>query len=119
MKFFVYKRGGHRVIINKMGDLIVRPNPMEASLRLLPCAGSVQQHLLTSYLQSFVAIMVAQFKPTRGPKTDMLAVLDLLRHNAVLTVSSLATCTQQIALLAPLLIAMCLALCTEQTCGLQ
>ena len=91
MKFFVYKRGGHRVIINKMGDLIVRPNPMEASLRLLPCAGSVQQHLLTSYLQSFVAIMVAQFKPTSGPKTDMLAVLDLLRHNAVLTVSSLAT----------------------------
>ena len=86
MKFFVYKRGGHRVIINKMGDLIVRPNPMEASLRLLPCAGSVQQHLLTSYLQSFMAIMVAQFKPTKGPKTDMLVVLDLVRNNSFLQV---------------------------------
>ena len=69
-----------------MGDLIVRPNPMEASLRLIPCSGSVQQHLLTSYLQSLVAIMVAQFRPSKGRMTDMQAVLQLIRDSHALQV---------------------------------
>ena len=32
----MFKRGGHRVIINTLGDLIVRPSPLEASLRQIP-----------------------------------------------------------------------------------
>ena len=36
-KFIVlYKRGGHRVILNGLGDCIVRPSPLEASLRQIP-----------------------------------------------------------------------------------
>ena len=36
-KFFtMYKRSAHRVIINRKGDLLVRPRPIEASLRLQP-----------------------------------------------------------------------------------
>ena len=32
----LYKRGGHRVIINSVGDMIVRPTSIEASMRQLP-----------------------------------------------------------------------------------
>ena len=32
----LYKQGGHRIVINKMGDLVVRPSPLEASLRQIP-----------------------------------------------------------------------------------
>ena len=60
-----YKRAGHRVLINKLGDLIIRPNPMEASMRLIPCSGSVQQHLLTSYLQALLSVLLAQFSRKR------------------------------------------------------
>lgn len=28
----LYKRNGHRVIVNRSGDLIVRPTPFESSL---------------------------------------------------------------------------------------
>ena len=37
----LFKRGGHRVIMNTMGDLLVRPSPLEASLRQIP-AGNAQ-----------------------------------------------------------------------------
>ena len=43
-KLGVYKRGGHRVIVNALGDCIVRPSPLEASLRQIPagagCSGT-------------------------------------------------------------------------------
>ena len=42
-KFWVlYKLGGHRVVMNRMGDLVVRPSPLEASLRQIP-AGEIRQ----------------------------------------------------------------------------
>ena len=41
-KFWVlYKLGGHRVVINRMGDLVVRPSPLEASLRQNPAGISL------------------------------------------------------------------------------
>lgn len=82
----MYKRGGHRVLVNRLGDLIVRPSPIEASLRLIPCSGSLQQHLLTSYLQSIIAVLLAQFAPSKMPSGDMLAVLRLIRSNSYLEV---------------------------------
>ena len=45
----LYKRNGQRVIINRAGDLVVRPNPLEASLLQMPCGSSFQHHLLISY----------------------------------------------------------------------
>ena len=74
--FFLYKRAGHRVLINKLGDLIIRPNPLEASMRLVPCSGSVQQHLLTSYLQSLLSVLLAQFSQKRltGGSKGVLAL---------------------------------------------
>ena len=38
----LFKRGGNRVIINTLGDLIVRPSPLEASLRQTPAGGHLQ-----------------------------------------------------------------------------
>ena len=33
---FLYKRAGHRVLINRLGDLIVRPSYFEVALRQAP-----------------------------------------------------------------------------------
>ena len=81
----MYKRGGHRVLINKLGDLIVRPSAMETSIRLVPCSGSVQQHLLTSYLQSLLAVLVAQFT-NKKMKGGMAGVVQLAKESIPLKV---------------------------------
>ena len=40
-KFFVlYKRGGHRVLINKRGDLVVRPSFVEQYIQVRPFTAS-------------------------------------------------------------------------------
>lgn len=56
-----YKLGGHRTIITMKGDLIVRPTAVEASVRVVPCSGSVAQHLLTAYMRSMLMVLLAQF----------------------------------------------------------
>ena len=79
----LYKRGGHRVLINSLGDLIVRPTAMETSLRLVPCSGSVQQHLLTSYLNSMLAVLLSQFSRKRI-KGGMTGVVELAKNNTAI-----------------------------------
>jgi len=81
----MYKRGGHRVLINPLGDLIVRPSAMESSLRLVPCSGSVQQHLLTSYLQSLLAVLLAQFS-TKRMTGGMTGVVQLAKNSEAIKV---------------------------------
>ena len=85
-KFWVlYKRGGHRVLINKMGDLVVRPNPMEASMSLITCFGSVQHHLLTTYLQSLLAVLLCQFS-SKQMKGGLQGVVQLVEESLPLQV---------------------------------
>ncbi|KAK9813862.1 hypothetical protein WJX73_002319 [Symbiochloris irregularis] len=62
---FIFKRGGQRVIINRLGDMIVRPLSIEASLRQVPGGLSVSQHLLAAYTVSLVAVLVGQFSNKR------------------------------------------------------
>lgn len=57
----LYKRPGHRVIINSDGDLIVRPTFIEASIQRRSGGSSVAQHLLASYQKSYIAVIKAQF----------------------------------------------------------
>ena len=57
----MYKRPGHRVIINGNGDLIVRPMFVEASIQRRPGGSSVSHHLLAAYQRSYVAVMKSQF----------------------------------------------------------
>lgn len=73
------------MLINPLGDLIVRPNALEASVRLVPCSGSVQQHLLTSYLRSLLAMLLSQFSAKRL-KGGMTGVVHLARDNTALKV---------------------------------
>ena len=84
--FWLYKRGGHRVIINKLGDLIVRPSPLEASLRVLPLQGSVNHHLLTSYLESIVSVFVSQFSKQQRESSTMARIVEIVRHDKPLKV---------------------------------
>ena len=57
----MYKRPGHRVIINADGDLIVRPMFVEASIQRRPGGSAVSHHLLAAYQRSYVAVMKSQF----------------------------------------------------------
>ncbi len=57
----LYKRPGHRVIINSDGDLIVRPTFIEASVQRRPAGASVSHHLLTTYVKSYMAVIRSQF----------------------------------------------------------
>lgn len=83
---FYYKRGGHRVIINRMGELIVRPNAIEASLRLIPFTGSLHQHLLTSYVKSVASIVIRQFTSRFATRADRQSAADLMKRNKLLRV---------------------------------
>ena len=58
--WFLFKHVGHRVLLNRRGDLLVRPSFVEYSIRRSP-GGSVKDHLLTSYQRAVVAVLVAQF----------------------------------------------------------
>ena len=57
----MYKRPGHRVIINTDGDLIVRPMFVEASIQRVPGGSAVSHHVLAAYQRSYVAVMKSQF----------------------------------------------------------
>ncbi|CAL8466200.1 g5736 [Coccomyxa elongata] len=63
----LYKRTGQVVIINKTGDMLVRPSFIENSILQLPGGGSVSDHLLGSYLQALLAILLAQFSAKGFP----------------------------------------------------
>ncbi|KAK9824760.1 hypothetical protein WJX74_005593 [Apatococcus lobatus] len=63
--WFLYKRAGHRVIINARGDLIVRPSFAEANVQRVPGGGSINQHYLGSYQQAMLAVCLAQFSAKR------------------------------------------------------
>ena len=57
--WFLFKHVGHRVLLNRRGDLLVRPSFVEYSIRRSP-GGSVKDHLLTSYQRAMVAVLAAQ-----------------------------------------------------------
>ncbi|PSC73217.1 DEAD-box ATP-dependent RNA helicase 50 isoform A [Micractinium conductrix] len=59
--FFMYSRTGHKVLLNKLGDIIVRPNYVETAFRWAPGGGSIRDHLLTSYQKALSAVVAAQF----------------------------------------------------------
>jgi hypothetical protein len=44
-----YKRNGHRVVVNKIGDIVVRPTPLEASMLQAAWGSNPLHHLLQSY----------------------------------------------------------------------
>ncbi|KAF8063676.1 TIC20-V [Scenedesmus sp. PABB004] len=44
-----YKRNGHRVVVNRAGDMVVRPTPLESSLLQIPLCSHPLHHLLASY----------------------------------------------------------------------
>ncbi len=49
-KFFsAYKRNGQRVVVNKIGDIVVRPTPLEASMLQAAWGSNPLHHLLQSY----------------------------------------------------------------------
>ncbi|KAL4431080.1 hypothetical protein ABPG75_006336 [Micractinium tetrahymenae] len=77
-KFIVlYKRAGHRVLINSLGDLVVRPTHAETVIRTLPGANSIRDHLMTSYIASLAAVLGSQFssKSFAGGREGVLRLI--------------------------------------------
>ncbi|KAK9821824.1 hypothetical protein WJX74_001662 [Apatococcus lobatus] len=72
----LYKRSGHRVIINTRGDLIVRPTYAEANVQRVPGGGSISQHYLGGYQRALLAVCLAQFSAKRY-KEGMQGVMAL------------------------------------------
>ena len=59
---FLYKRPGQRVLINSFGNMLVRPLYAELALKQRMSAGSVADHLLLRYRNSFASICLAQLE---------------------------------------------------------
>ncbi|KAK9788444.1 hypothetical protein WJX73_010754 [Symbiochloris irregularis] len=72
--FFLFKRPGHRVLVDLKGQMIVRPVPLELQLRR---GGNVGVHLLRMYRAALVAIFLAQFSNGRaGVMASALHIAD-------------------------------------------
>lgn len=67
----MYKRHGHRVIVNKRGDMVVRPSMFELSMQQAMRGGTVAHHSTVSYQQSLVAVVTNQLS-TSGRHADGL-----------------------------------------------
>eukprot|EP00892_Ulva_mutabilis_P004928 jgi/Ulvmu1/2807/UM142_0005.1 len=78
----VYKRAGHRVIINRRGDLIVRPSHFEASMlqNWLPHSGAAADHGTVSYQNALVAIILAQLQDSSRHADGLHGLLGLLKQ---------------------------------------
>ncbi|KAL6766611.1 hypothetical protein ACKKBG_A36690 [Auxenochlorella protothecoides x Auxenochlorella symbiontica] len=84
--FFLYKRGGHRAMINPRGDLLVRPPYVEQFVHRMPGTGSLRDHYLTSYQRSMMAVLAAQFgrKSIMGGKDGVRNLTQTAGTRAVL-----------------------------------
>ena len=56
-----YKRVGNRVIVNSMGDIIVRPGFLEMKVINHAAAGDVSHHFLKAYRSSIMSVIQSQF----------------------------------------------------------
>ncbi len=45
------ERPGHKILVNKRGEMLVQPSPMEAYMQLVMGFASWEDHLLSSYDQ--------------------------------------------------------------------
>ena len=87
---FLFKHVGHRVLLNRRGDLVVRPSFVEYSIRRSP-GGSLKDHYLTSYERAVVAVVAAQFgtKAYAGSE-GVVALTESARTRAVLRQAGLS-----------------------------
>lgn len=77
----LYKRPGHRVIINSQGDMLVRPSFIEMTLSRTTGAVNIAHHMLASYQRAFLAIARSQFNPDglEGGVEEMLKISSTLQ----------------------------------------
>ena len=80
LKFFgMYKRHGHRVIVNSRGDMVVRPSMFELSMQQAMRGGAVAHHSTVAYQEALVSIVTSQLS-TSGRHADGLhGLLGLLK----------------------------------------
>lgn len=83
-KFGVYKRCGARVLLLPRGDLLVWPSYAETSLWQVPFGASGRDHLLKSYRESLLSVMLNQFDRNKRFKDGMQGVLELLEGVRIL-----------------------------------
>lgn len=72
--WFLYKHVGHRVLISRRGDILVRPSFVEYAIRRSPGA-LVREHYLTAYQSAFISIVAAQFGTKSMGNTEEVVML--------------------------------------------
>eukprot|EP00803_Ostreobium_quekettii_P010560 evm.model.scf_1177.1 EVM.evm.TU.scf_1177.1 scf_1177:22060-24549(-) len=77
--WFLYKHCGHKVVINRLGHLVVRPTFLEMKLTTAFFKSSVPDHLLSSYRKSLAAVARAQFVMKRGLPGGKSGVFELMQ----------------------------------------
>eukprot|EP00892_Ulva_mutabilis_P004927 jgi/Ulvmu1/2806/UM142_0004.1 len=82
MRFFgVYKRAGQRAIINRRGDLIVRPAHFEVSmLQTRFLSRGAAHHATVGYQRALVAIILAQLQDSSRHADGLHGLLGLLKQ---------------------------------------
>eukprot|EP00892_Ulva_mutabilis_P005824 jgi/Ulvmu1/3613/UM017_0025.1 len=81
MKMFgLYKRAGQRAIINRHGDLIVRPNHFELSMLQNVRGGSTAHHMTVAYQNALVAIVSSQLQASSRHDDGLHGLLGLLKE---------------------------------------
>ena len=78
--FGLYKRAGQRVIVNRRGDLIVRPNLFELSMLQNIRGGSAAHHMTVAYQNALVAIITAQLTASSRHGDGLHGLLGLLKE---------------------------------------
>ncbi|KAK9788600.1 hypothetical protein WJX73_000156 [Symbiochloris irregularis] len=73
---FLFKRPGHRVIFTAMGDMLVRPSPLELKVQLQG-GSKMKHHMLKSYRAAMVATLLMQFSHRGGDQASMIKALGL------------------------------------------
>ncbi|GBF87966.1 hypothetical protein Rsub_00678 [Raphidocelis subcapitata] len=75
----LYKRNGHRAIVNRAGDLIVRPTPFESSLVQAPLGSNPLHHLLAGYQASLTAVALGQLDARKRLPGGPAGLVELAR----------------------------------------
>ena len=76
----LYKRNGQRVIVNRTGDLVVRPAPLESSLLQMPFGSNPMHHLLAGYQASMSAVALAQLDKEKRLPGGVEGLVDLVKQ---------------------------------------
>ena len=94
----LYKRHGQRVVVNRRGDMIVRPTLFETSMQQTIRGGTVADHQTVAYQEALVSVVTRQLYSSSRHADGLHGLLGLLK-GVPQVCSREFSCTEQHGLL--------------------